>query len=204
MDRKLIQGLLLTLIMLKHTSSPRTKLGHARLSIAPNTQNLKMPFNKAAKKSKNVIPRAKFDRIEVKFAFFPVWSNSFWFLDKEVKSNFSRPSISPQRKPDVSQTHTVKKKRTFSLHSLRMILVWLLRGNLPLDGCTMAPVHVQQKEVLRTLQNVDVLKANGEGISAIDLLSCVPELSAVLTCLYRLSLESSVGRGSLQTCSLYQ
>ena len=54
----------------------------------------------------------------------------------------------------------------------------------------MADIRIRQKEVLKVLRNLDVSKASGpDGIPAIVLRNCAPELSPVLTSLFRLSLH---------------
>ena len=56
------------------------------------------------------------------------------------------------------------------------------------------PVRISQKEVRLTLPNLDVNKASGpDGIPAIVLRNCAPEMSSVLTRLFRFTLETGVG-----------
>ncbi|KAJ8713484.1 hypothetical protein PYW07_013854 [Mythimna separata] len=57
----------------------------------------------------------------------------------------------------------------------------------------MSEVRIRNKEVLRALCRLDVNKANGpDGIPAIVLKACAPELSPVLTRLYRLSYRTGI------------
>uniref|UniRef100_A0A2H1V1V5 SFRICE_013827 n=1 Tax=Spodoptera frugiperda TaxID=7108 RepID=A0A2H1V1V5_SPOFR len=55
----------------------------------------------------------------------------------------------------------------------------------------MSKIRIRQKEVYKTLRNLDVSKASGpDGIPAVVLKCCAPELSPILTRLFRLSLET--------------
>lgn len=70
----------------------------------------------------------------------------------------------------------------------------------------MASVRLCQKAVLRTLRNLAVNKASGpNGILAIALGNCAPQLSPVLTHLYRHLLETGIIPRSFlrsHTCNL--
>ncbi|CAH2239422.1 jg7296, partial [Pararge aegeria aegeria] len=53
-------------------------------------------------------------------------------------------------------------------------------------------IRIRQCEVLKVLRNLDVNKASGpDGIPAVVLKTCAPELSPILTRLYRLSLKTT-------------
>ncbi|XP_045511489.1 uncharacterized protein LOC123706298 [Colias croceus] len=172
----------------------------ARLRKAPDLRSKKRAFNKAAKYSKKVIRKARFDRIQNigrKLISYPSGSKAFWSLAKIVESNFCRPSLPPLLKSDGSLAHSAKEKADL-LASLFANNSRLDSGNkcppvIPHSGSYMSSINVTQKTVLKTLRNLDVNKASGpDGLPAIVFKNCAPELSPVLTRLFRLSLKSGI------------
>jgi len=172
----------------------------ARARKSPNTRKLKRAFNLAAKYCKRTLRRARFDhisRIGAKLASYPPGSKAFWSLAKAVESNFNQPSLPPLLKPDGSLAHAAKEKANLfaSLFAANSRLD--TTGKIPpvslRTDCTMAEVRIHQKEILKILRSLDVNKASGpDGIPAIVLRRCAPELSPPLTRLYRLSLETGI------------
>lgn len=156
----------------------------------------KKAFNSAAKRCKKVIRKARFDhvsRIGARLASYPAGSKQFWSLSKSVESNFCRPTLPPMLRPDGTLAHTATEKAN--------LFASLFAGNSRLDanranpptlphcGAFMPSITIHTKEVRKALQNLDVNKASGpDGIPARLLRVCAPELSPVLTRLYRLSL----------------
>ncbi|CAH2097689.1 unnamed protein product [Euphydryas editha] len=170
----------------------------ARNRKAPDTRNKKKAFNSAAKSYKKVLKKARFNhigRVGTKLASYPSGSKAFWSLAKCVEANFCRSSLPPLQKPDGTLAHTALDKANL-FASLFAENSRLDAGNktppqLPPCGCKMPEIHIYQKEVLKTLRNLDVNKASGpDGIPAIVLKNCAAELSPVLTRLYRLSFRS--------------
>lgn len=172
----------------------------ARNKKASDTRNKKKAYNKAAKSCKKVIRKARFDRIGrlgAKLAAYPAGSKAFWSLAKSVESNFSRPSLPPLLKPDGSLAHAaVEKANLFATQfaeASRLDTSGETPPSLPRCEASMQEIRIQQKEVLKTLRGLDVNKASGpDGISAVVLKTCAPELSPVLTRLFSLSLKTGV------------
>ncbi|XP_045446613.1 uncharacterized protein LOC123654772 [Melitaea cinxia] len=163
------------------------------------TSKKKKAFNSAAKSYKKVLKRARYDRINcigAKLASYPCGSKAFWSLSKSVEMNFCRPSLPPLLKPDGSLAITATDKAN--------LLANLFAENSHLDAGSASPprhppsnfamsdICIHQTVVLRALRNLDTNKASGpDGIPARVLKTCAPELSPVLTRLYRLSLKSA-------------
>ncbi|XP_045449132.1 uncharacterized protein LOC123657655 [Melitaea cinxia] len=178
--------------------SAYTAWAEARTRKSPNSRNLKKAFNQAAKSCKRTLRRARFNhisRIGAKLASYPSGSKAFWSLAKAVESNFCRPSLPPLLRTDGSLAHSAKEKAD--------LFASLFAENSRLDvagkappistraDCIMAEVRIRQKEILKILQTLDVNKASGpDGIPAIVLRTCAPELSPPPTRLYRLSLKT--------------
>ncbi|KAJ0177088.1 hypothetical protein K1T71_007097 [Dendrolimus kikuchii] len=160
----------------------------------------KKAFNKVAKSCKKVLRKARFDhisRIGNKLASYPAGSKAFWSLAKAVESNFCRPSLPPLLRPDGSLAHTAEEKAnllaTLFAESSRLDTNGATPPHLPHSGTSMAEIHIRQKEVRKTLKALDVNKASGpDGIPAIVLKTCAPELTPILTRLYRLSLKTGL------------
>lgn len=159
----------------------------------------KFYINTYAKSCKKVMRRSRFDHISHignKLASYPAASKAFWTLAKSVESNFCRPSLPPLIKPDGSLAHTAEEKAnlfaSLFAESSRLDPGDARPPACP-DGCgsSMLDIRIHQKDVRRVLRNLDVNKASGpDGIPAIVLRTCAPELSPILTRLFRLSLEA--------------
>ncbi|CAG4952044.1 unnamed protein product [Colias eurytheme] len=170
----------------------------ARIRKAPDLHEKKKTFNKAAKLSKKALKKARFDHIRHighKLTSYPAGSKAFWSLAKVVESNFSRPSIPPLQKPDGTLAHSAKEKaETFAklfAENSRLDSMNKTPPSIPNCGSVMPDISIRQKDVLHIMRNLDVNKASGpDGIPAIVLKTCAPELSPVLTRLFRLSLKS--------------
>ncbi|XP_047997328.1 uncharacterized protein LOC125234949 [Leguminivora glycinivorella] len=178
----------------RHDTIEITKAGAQRVCAR------KKAFNSAAKSCKRVLRKARFDhvsRIGAKLASYPPGSKRFWFLSKAVESNFCRPTLPPLQKPDGTLAHSAAEKANlfaslFASNS-RLDAGSKLPPTLPQCSSSMQGIAIRQNEVRRALQTLDVNKANGpDGIPARVLKQCAPELSPVLTRLYRLSLQTRV------------
>ncbi|KAJ0180804.1 hypothetical protein K1T71_004208 [Dendrolimus kikuchii] len=172
----------------------------ARRSKALDQSTKKKAFNKAAKSCKKVLQTARFNhigRIGSKLAKYPTGSKAFWSLAKSVESNFCRPSLPPLLRADGSLAHSSEDKAN--------LFASLFAENSRLDSnnatppqlarceTTMSEIRIRQTEVRRTLRSLDVNKASGpDGIPAIVLKTCAPELTPVLTRLFRLSLSTGI------------
>ncbi|CAG4959523.1 unnamed protein product [Colias eurytheme] len=102
-----------------------------------------------------------------------------------------------ENKPDGSLAHSAKDKAN--------VFASLFASNSRLDptnsippslthcGSVMPQITIKQKDVLKILRNLDTTKASGpDGIPAIVLKTCAPELAPILTRLFRLSLKLGV------------
>ena len=158
----------------------------------------KRAYNTASKSCKRVIRKARFDhvsRIGAKLASYPSGSRQFWSLSKSVETNFCRSTLPPLLKPDGSLAHSANEKANL-FASLFASNSRLDAGSnqpptIPRCDSTMLEITLHNKEVRRALHCLDVNKASGpDGIPARVLRFCAPELSPVLTRLYRLSLKT--------------
>ncbi|RVE49051.1 hypothetical protein evm_006297 [Chilo suppressalis] len=182
--------------MLKHEAY--LAWADARQCKARDTSQKKKAFNKAAKSCKKALQRARFDhisRVGHKLASYPAGSKAFWSLAKSIEGNFCRPSLPPLLKPDGSLAHTADEKANLfaSLFAEYSRLDAGSASPLSPPGCLsqMSEFKIRQSEVRKTLRNLDVHKASGpDGIPAIVLRSCAPELTPVLTRLFQLSLAT--------------
>ncbi|XP_063829236.1 uncharacterized protein LOC135078639 [Ostrinia nubilalis] len=172
----------------------------ARTRDSPDTRNLKKAYNQASKSCKKALRRARYDhigRIGTKLASYPAGSKAFWSLAKAIQSNFCRPSLPPLLEPDGSLAHSAEEKAnlfaTLFADNSRLDVAGKTPPSLPPASSTMREVRIRQREVLNVLRSLDVNKASGpDGIPAIVLRNCAPELSPILTRLYRLSLETGL------------
>ncbi|XP_045496903.1 uncharacterized protein LOC123695185 [Colias croceus] len=115
----------------------------------------------------------------------------------ERTMNFSRSSFPPLLKPDGSLAHSAKDKaNVFALlfaSNSRLDPTNAIPPSLTHCGSIMPQIAIKQKDVLKILRNLDITKASGpDGIPAIVLKTCAPELSPILTRLFRLSLKLGV------------
>ncbi|CAG4966884.1 unnamed protein product [Colias eurytheme] len=147
-----------------------------------------------------VASRCRFKRIRhigSKLVSYPSGSKAFWTLAKAVENSFCRTSLPPLLKPNGSLAHSAKEKADLfaSLFAKNSHLdaSQLSPPSLPHCGYHMPEIRIKQKEVLKLLRNLDVDKASGpDGIPALVLRNCAPELSPILTRLYRLSYSTGV------------
>ncbi|CAG4956470.1 unnamed protein product [Colias eurytheme] len=172
----------------------------ARLRKDPDISKLKKIFNRASKFCKKVLKEAHRDHIRHignRLSSYPAGSKAFWSLAKAVETNFSRPSFPPLFKPDGSLAHSAKEKAdVFAFHfstNSRLDPTNVIPPSIPHCGSLMPEIRIKQKEVLNEMRNLDVNKASGpDGIPAIVLKTCAPELSPILTRLFRLSFKMGV------------
>ncbi|KAJ2947549.1 hypothetical protein O0L34_g17337 [Tuta absoluta] len=164
----------------------------------------KRTFNSATKSCKRVLRKARFDhvgRIGAKLASHPPGSKKFWSLSKAVETNFCRPTLPPMLKPDGSLAHSASEKANlfaslFASNS-RLDAGSKQPPTVPRCDSSMSEIAVHIKEVRRVLCSLDVNKASGpDGIPARVLRLCAPELSPVLTRLFRLSLKERTVPGA--------
>lgn len=183
----------------------------ARARKDPNTAVLKKKYNASARSSKKEIARAKFrfiGRIGDRLANYPSGSRAFWSLAKAVEGNFCRPSLPPLRTSDDSLAHTAKAKAD--------LLAALFAKNSTLDdgGATpptiprcessMPEIRFTQTAVRRALRSLDVRKSSGpDGIPAVVLKTCAPELSPPLTRLFALSYTTGCVPSSWKTALVH-
>ncbi|XP_050550435.1 uncharacterized protein LOC126910797 [Spodoptera frugiperda] len=173
---------------------------NARDRKAPDLITKKRAFNHAAKSYKKALKRARFDHIThigTKLSAQPSGSRAFWSLAKSVEANFCRPTLPPLVRPDGILAHTAKEKAglfaSLFAHNSRLDTSSATPPTLPHCDSSMPEVRIRNKEVLRVLCRLDVNKASGpDGIPAIVLKACAPELSPVLTRLYRLSFRTGI------------
>ncbi|XP_046976468.1 uncharacterized protein LOC124542576 [Vanessa cardui] len=170
-----------------------------RTTKTPDIAIKKRAFNSAAKSYKKVLKKARFNRtrrLGAKLASYTRGSKAFWSLSKSVETNFCRPSLPPLLKPNGSLAFTATEKANllaalFAENS-RLDAGSASPPNIPPCDSMMPEIRIRQREVLKILRTLNVNKASGpDGIPAIVLRNCAPELSPVLTRLYRLSLKSA-------------
>ncbi|XP_059056926.1 uncharacterized protein LOC131850642 [Achroia grisella] len=164
-------------------------------------------LNAASRFSKRVIARAKFDfvsKIGERLARHPSGSRAFWSLAKAAEGNFSQSSLPPLRKPDDNLAHSAKEKA--DLLCALFASNWTLDAGdtitttIPWCGNSMPEISVTQRSVRRELLSLDVNKSNGpDGIPALVLKKCAPELCPVLTRLFALSYSSGQFPSSWKT-----
>ncbi|RVE51677.1 hypothetical protein evm_003649 [Chilo suppressalis] len=170
----------------------------ARHRKANDLRQKKQAYNRSAKACKKVLQKARFDhisRIGNKLASYPTGNKAFWSLAKSVEANFCRPSLPPLQKPDGTLAHTAEEKANLFVSQFAEASSLDAGSAVPPTsfGCStaMSNIRIRQVEVRKVLRNLDENKASGpDGIPAIVLKTCAPELSPVLTRLFRLSLDT--------------
>lgn len=166
----------------------------------PKTDELKKRLNAASRLAKKTAKRARcahISRIGEQLASYPSGSRAFWSLAKAAEGNFCRSALPPLRKPDDSLAHSAKEKAD--------IFGSLFASNSTLDDggavppslsnceCSMQEIRITQAAVRKVLWTLDERKSSGpDGIPAIVLKKCAPELSPVLTRLFSLSYNSGI------------
>ena len=171
----------------------------ARLNHDPEAAVAKRKFNAASRNSKRVIAKAKFNfigRIGERLAKHPSGSRAFWSLAKAAEGNFCRSSLPPLRKPDNSLAYSAKEKADL-LGTLFASNSTLNDGgavphSIPRCSSSMPEITFTQRDVRRELLSLDVHKSSGpDGIPAVVLKQCAPELCPVLTRLFALSYSAN-------------
>lgn len=173
---------------------------NARDRKAPDLISKKRAFNHAAKSYKKALKKARFDcitHIGTKLSAQPSGSRAFWSLAKSVEANFCRPKLPPLVRLDGILAHTAKEKAglfaSLFAHNSRLDTSSATPPTLPHCDSSMPEVRIRNKEVLRVLCRLDVNKTSGpDGLPANVLKACAPELSPVLTRLYRLSFRTGI------------
>ncbi|KAJ8719149.1 hypothetical protein PYW07_016705 [Mythimna separata] len=175
----------------KHKHSAFLTWVDARDRKAPDLSSKKRAFNHAAKSYKKALRKARFDRIThigKKLSAQPAGSRAFWSLAKSVEANFCRPTLPPLVRPDGTLAHTAREKAglfaSLFARNSRLDTSSATPPTLPHCDTSMSEVRIRNKEVLRALCRLDVNKANGsDGIPAIVLKACAPELCGSTTCI---------------------
>ncbi|KAJ8703596.1 hypothetical protein PYW07_017520 [Mythimna separata] len=173
----------------------------ARDRKAPDLSSKKRAFNHAAKSYKKALRKARFDRIShigLKLSAQPSGSRAFWSLAKSVEANFCRPTLPPLVRPDGTLAHTAREKAglfaSLFAHNSRLDTGSATPPTLPHCGTSMPEVRIRNKEVLRALCRLDVNKAGGpDGIPAIVLKACAPELLLYVTVSSSLDVNTTAG-----------
>ncbi|CAG4986993.1 unnamed protein product [Colias eurytheme] len=160
----------------------------ARAARDPHVKHLKKMYNSASRSFKKKISEAKsefINRIGKKLTHYPSGTRAFWSLAKAIQGNFCRSSFPPLRRSDDTLAHTAKEKAE--------TLATLFASNSTLDdqgkvpptilcsNSTMCEVKFTQSAVRKALLSLDTHKSNGpDGIPAIVLKTCAPELAPVI------------------------
>ena len=133
-----------------------------------------------------------FQRINNKIASCQAGSRSFWSMAKVVSQNFCQSSFPPLRNnSDASSITPSSKANLFAS-------VFASNSNLDYQGVqphhfppskfTMSPIKFSTRKVRQTLLQLDTSKSKGpDGIPAIVLKTCAPELAPILSKLFQLS-----------------
>ncbi|CAH2267191.1 jg2924 [Pararge aegeria aegeria] len=168
-------------------------------------------FNAASRTYKKAITSARLrhiDRIGQRLVKMPSGTRAFWSLSKAIQGNFCRSTFPPLRKPDDTLAHTAQEKAE--------ILCTLFASNSSLnDGGRTPPsiprclsslcdIRFTQSYVRKALFSLDVNKASGpDGIPAVVLKTCAPELTPVLTRLFRHSYSAGTVPSSWKTALVH-
>ncbi|CAG4916568.1 unnamed protein product [Colias eurytheme] len=177
----------------------------------PNASALKKRYNSAARAYKRKISTAKSEfigSIGEKLLRYPSGSRAFWSLAKAVQGNFCKPSLPPLRREDDTLAHSSKEKADLLGALFASNSTLDDRGNVPptIMRCksSMPNVHFRQNAVRKALFSLDTHKSSGpDGIPAIVLKRCAPELAPVLTELFRYSYNTGIVPASWKTASVH-
>ena len=124
--------------------------------------------------------------------FLPAGSRSFWSMAKVVSQNFCQSSFPPlKNNSDSSSTTPSLKANLFAS-------IFASNSNLDDQGVqprhfppskfTMSPIKFSTRKVRQTLLQLDTSKSKGpDGIPAIVLKTCAPQLAPILNKLFQLS-----------------
>lgn len=166
----------------------------------PNTKKLKKQYNSSSRSFKKAIAEARFKhigRIGRRLSRLPSGTRAFWSLAKAVLGNFCKSSLPSLHKEDGSLAHSAKEKADL-LGSLFAENSNLDDGGkqpptIPWCKTTMPDIKFHQNSVRKALFSLDVHKSSGpDGIPPIVLKTCAPELTPVLTRLFRLCYTTGV------------
>lgn len=176
-----------------------------------NTSVLKKKYNFASRSCKRAVAKAKLKHIGgigEKLVRLPSGTRAFWSLAKAVQGNFCKPSLPPLHREDESLAHDAKEKADLlgSLFASNSTLD--AEGNepptIPRFEYSMRDVQFTQRSVRKALFSLDIHKSSGpDGIPPIVLKTCAPELTPVLTRLFRHSYSSGIVPNSWKTALVH-
>ena len=160
----------------------------------------KRKYNRASRFFKRQIARARskhIAKIGEKLESYPSGTHQFWALSKAALGNFSQPSLPPLRTGNDILVHTAKEKADLLSGIFASNSTLGDQGTTPptILRChsSMPEVKFNQSAVRRALSSLDIHKPSGpDGISLLVLRYCAPELTPVLTRLFRHSYSVGV------------
>lgn len=138
------------------------------------------------------------ERMRDKVLSCPNGSRAFWTLAKHVNNNFTDSSFPPLTAGDGSLITSSKEKAelfasTFSANSTLNPPANMALPTVPVVPHRLGDIKFKVKRVRKTLQSLNTNKASGlDGIPALLLKKCAPELAPVLTKLFQLSYDSGI------------
>lgn len=168
----------------------------ARSNSDPNISDVKRKLNAVSRSCKRAIARAKFEfigRIGERLVNYPSGSRAFWSLAKAAEGNFCLSSLPPLKNADGNLAHSAKEKADllgtlFASNSTLNVDGSAVPPTTPRCGYSMPEINFSQRDVRRELLALNIHKSSGpDGIPAIVLKKCAPELCPVLTRLFALS-----------------
>ncbi|CAH2084689.1 unnamed protein product [Euphydryas editha] len=184
----------------------------ARSNSDPNVSDVKRKLNAVSRSCKRAIARAKFEfigRIGERLANYPSGSRAFWSLAKAAEGNFCLSSLPPLQNADGNLAHSAKEKADllgtlFASNSTLNVDESAVPPTIPRCGHSMPEISFSQRDVRRELLSLDVHKSSGpDGIPAIVLKQCAPELCPVLTRLFALSYHTRQVPSSWKTAHVH-
>ena len=131
-------------------------------------------------------------RINNKVVFYQAGSNSFWSMAKVFSQNICQSSFPKLKNNSESSSTTPSSK----VNLFASVFVFnsnlddqgLQRHQFPPSKFTMSPIKLSTRRVRQTLLQLDTCKSKGpDGIAAIVLKTCAPELAPILNKLFQLS-----------------
>ena len=133
-----------------------------------------------------------FQRINNKIASCQAGSRSFWSMAKVVSQNFCQSCFPPlKNNSDSSSTTPSSKANLFAsvfAYNSNLDDQGVQPPHFPPSKFTMSPIKFSTREVRQTLLQLDTSKSRGpDGIPAIVLKTCAPELAPILNKLFQLS-----------------
>lgn len=165
----------------------------------PNSCNLSA-FRQARNACKTQIENSKNSHVQSiarELTSCPSGSRPFWSLAKAIRQNFSTSAFPPLSKPDGSLATSPEEKANALAEAFAENAnldagdqVPSLPSSLP---ASMSPISFRQPLIRKILSSLDISKAPGaDGIPAIVLKNCAPELTPILCKLFSLSYDSGV------------